>query len=272
MVIFVSAAALILLFPSENRASAPAALNEAAYAELPASATGAAAATTSANGVAVPILVYHVVRPSYPGDDAAVRAIALTPETFGKELAHLKSAGYHLISFHELEAHFQSNAPLPPKPIILSFDDGWRDQFVYAFPILKAHGDRATFFIFTNAIGRRGFMTWDDLRALVAAGMPIGAHSRSHPFLTKITDPAKLWNEIDGSKTLLEKTLGVSVTEFAYPFGQYNPAIVALVKKAGFLAARGDYWSGNRQTPERLYMLSALNAPTTTAAFEKLFP
>lgn len=247
-------------------------LSESLYAELPTLATPPAPAATSTGSVTLPILVYHIIRPSYPGDSAAVRAIALTPETFDAELAHLKRAGYHAVGFSALESYFAVGTPLPAKPIILTFDDGWRDQFEYAFPILKKYQDTATFFVFTNALGRSGFFTWDDLHALAAAGMTIGDHTRSHPFLIRITDHRRLRDEIEGSKKLLETRLGVSITAFAYPFGQHDPAIVALVQQAGFASARGDYWSGNAQTPDRLYTLSALNAPTTTERFERRFP
>ncbi len=245
--------------------------NESEYAEEP---TGPAPqpSASSTKTVVVPILVYHIVRPSYPDDSAAVRAIAMTPEIFDAELSHLQNSGYHVIGFHDLELYFASSTPLPTNPIIISLDDGWHDQYEYAFPILKAHRMTATFFIFTNAVGHRGFFSWSELQEVVASGMTIGDHSISHPFLTKITDPKKLWGEIDGSKTLLEQKLNVPITEFAYPFGQYNADIIALVKQAGFLSARGDYWSGATQSSDHLYELSAINAPTTTAAFAKRFP
>ncbi len=250
-------------------AAAP--LDEAKYAEEP-SGPAPQPASSSTRTAIVPILVYHIVRPRYSGDDAAVKAIALTPQTFDAELAHLQHARYHVVGFHALESYFASSTPLPAKPIILSLDDGWGDQYVYAFPILEKYHDTATFFVFTNAIGHRGFMTWQDLKNLEAAGMTIGDHSESHPFLTKISDPQKLWNEIDGSKVILQNELGTPVTEFAYPFGQYDANIIALVRKAGLLSARGDYWSGDTQSADHLYELSAVNAPTTTAKFVKDFP
>ncbi len=249
--------------------------DQAFYAELPATSTQATdtiAATSTGKSIDLPIVVYHIVRPSYPSDSAAVRAIALTPETFAAEMQHLKAGGYHVVRFSDLEAYFKDGTALPSKPIILSFDDGWGDQFVYAFPILEKYHYPATFFVFTNAIGRRGFLSWSDLHRMLAAGMTVGDHTRSHPYLTHITDQAVLWDEIYGSKQTLEKRLGVPVNEIAYPFGMYDPAIVALVKKAGYLSARGDYWSGNRQTADKLYALSAINAPTTTASFESRFP
>jgi peptidoglycan/xylan/chitin deacetylase (PgdA/CDA1 family) len=252
-----------------NLASAP--FDEAEYAEEP-SGLAPQPASSSTRTAVVPILTYHIVRPSYPGDDAAVQAIAVTPQTFDAQLAHLQASGYHVISFRELEAYLASSTTLLAKPIILSFDDGWSDQYMYAFPILEKYRDTATFFVFTNAIGRKGFMTWQDLKNLNAAGMTIGDHSESHPYLTKIADPQKLWNEIDGSKVILQNELGIPVTEFAYPFGQYSAYVIALVQQAGFLSARGDYWSGDTQSADHRYELSAINAPTTTAAFVKDFP
>ncbi|MDE1919136.1 MAG: polysaccharide deacetylase family protein [Patescibacteria group bacterium] len=247
--------------------------NEAAYAEFgTVSAEVAAGSAASARSVYVPILVYHIVRPSYPSDSAAVRRLALTPETFDAELSHLSEAGYRVVSFGDLEAYFASGTPLPAKPILLSFDDGWQNQFTYAFPILKKHGFSATFFVFTNAIGRRGFMTWDELKRMREAGMTIGAHSRSHPYLTKIADPAALWDEIAGSKAVLEQRLGVPVTVFAYPFGQYDPSVVADVARAGYRLARGDFYAGGMVSAERPYELGAMNAPTTTELFAKKFP
>ncbi|MDR3571003.1 MAG: polysaccharide deacetylase family protein [Candidatus Pacebacteria bacterium] len=238
----------------------------------PAAAIASGASSTLPQSAVVPIIVYHIVRPSYPSDDAAVRALAVTPETFAAQLAHLQSAGYQTISFDDLERYFRTGAPLPPKPVIISFDDGWGDQFQYAFPVLQQYKDTATFFVFTNSIGHKGFMTWDDLRELAASGMSIGDHTKSHPFLTKIVNPAKLWDEINGSKIILQEQLGIQVTTFAYPFGQYNDAIISTLRAAGFEGARGDYWNGDTQTPDKLYGMSAMNAPTSTEKFIKQYP
>ena len=244
------------------------------YAEVPpAVPTPADAAATSTANMPVPILVYHIVRPAYPTDSRAVTGLAHTPQVFDAEMKYLGEAGYRLTTFAALESHLTEGTPLPANPVIISFDDGWSDQFTYAFPILKKYHYAAEFFIFTNAIGRRGFLTWNDLRVMRDAGMIIGSHSRSHPFLTKIIDPARLWDEIDGSKLLIEKMLGITVNEFAYPFGQYGATTTALVAKAGYKAARGDYLKkGGTASLATLYALGALNAPTTTAAFMLRFP
>ncbi len=219
----------------------------------------------------LPILVYHIVRPSYPDDSASVRAIAQTPETFDAQMTYLKENGYHIVTFANLEEYYQNKKPLPSNPIILSFDDGWKDQFIYAFPILKKHGYIATFFVFTNSIDHKSFFSLDQLKEMLAAGMNIGSHSRTHPYLTQIANQDDLWREISGSKKTLEDLLGIRIHEFAYPFGQYNDAIVAMAKKAGYRSARGDYFTGV-QSADRLFELSALNAPTTLDLFKKRFP
>jgi peptidoglycan/xylan/chitin deacetylase (PgdA/CDA1 family) len=263
--------AFFLLHTPVDQSEAAVAHEQAAYAEvsttpLPAAALEPSATTTSF----VPIVVYHIVRPAYPDDTPGVRALAQTPEVFDAQMGYLAKSGYRVISFSDLEAHLTTGASLPAKPIIISFDDGWSDQFEYAFPILKKYGFTATFFVFTNPIGTRGFLTWAELKEIADAGMTIGSHTRSHPFLTKITDPAKLWREIDGSKQTIEQHLGVSVREFAYPFGQYDPAIIALVEKAGYASARGDLASRAQTAAER-FTLGAMNAPTTLAGFTRAF-
>lgn len=227
--------------------------------------------TESPGTINVPILVYHIVRPSYPDDSPAVQALAHTPEIFAAQMRMLQDRGYTVVSFSDLENHFRDESILPVKPIIISFDDGWRDQFEYAVPILLSYRYPATFFVFTNSIGKRGFFSWGDLKTLRDEGMTIGSHSRSHPYLTQITDPEKLRDEIFGSKQILEKNLGISVDEFAYPFGQYNPSIVEMVREAGYASGRGDFYSG-RQSKGILYTLSAMNTPVTVAQFSRLFP
>jgi peptidoglycan/xylan/chitin deacetylase (PgdA/CDA1 family) len=247
--------------------------NQVLYAEMPVTVKDVPPVSVPNEEVKVPILVYHIIRPSYPTDSRQVLAIAHTPEVFDAEMKYLSDAQYHVISFSALLNYFNKGTPLPTNPIIISFDDGWSDQFTYAFPILVKYQYLATFFVFTNPIGTRGFLTWDNLRAMRDAGMTIGSHTRSHPFLTKITNSNSLWNEINGSKQTLEKNLDITVNEFAYPFGQYDATTTTLVKKAGYLSARGDYMKkGGLQSIDKIYELNALNAPTTTELFMRKFP
>lgn len=240
---------------------------ETRYAEVATTTPTLSPAATST----VPIVVYHIVRPAYPDDSDAVKGLAHTPEVFDAQMRYLSEAGYHVVSMRALASHVRNGTALPDNPLVITFDDGWRDQFEYAFPILEKYHYTATFFVFTNPIGTRGFLTWEDLATLRDAGMTIGSHSLSHPFLTTLTDSEKLWREIEVSKKRLERNLHIHVTEFAYPFGYYNPEIVALVARAGYTSARGDV-SKEEQTANDLYTLGALNAPVSLAGFMRAFP
>lgn len=246
--------------------------DQGAYAEMPNPSSALIDPfTLSTEGNAVPVLVYHIVRPFYPSDSREVRALAQTPEVFDEQMQFLEDEGYHVISFEALERYRLFGIPLPSKPIVLSFDDGWHDQFVYALPILLKHRFTATFFVFTNSIGRKDFFTLDELKILLADGMTIGSHSRSHPYLATLGyDPALLWDEIKGSKDELENALGIQIHEFAYPFGQYTPDIAALVEKAGYRLARGDSYE-NGEPGGSLFGLGALNAPTSFELFKRIF-
>jgi peptidoglycan/xylan/chitin deacetylase (PgdA/CDA1 family) len=186
-----------------------------------------------------PILIFHSVRPYRSTDPLGVRRYITTPDTLETELAYLRGAGYTSVSFADLARSLILGSPLPPKPVIISFDDGWESQYTYALPLLKKYSFMATFFIYTRTPGVRHYMSWDQILALDAAGMEIGSHSVSHPYLTRIKREDLLRREIFDSKRILEAHLRKPVMVFAYPFGQYNDRVVKMVQEAGYVCARG---------------------------------
>lgn len=188
--------------------------------------------------VAVPVIVYHGVRPNYLGETSEIKRYTVEPETLDHELAYLRDNDYHVIPLNALSKYFDEGVPLPSKPIVLTFDDGWENQYLYAFPLLKKYGFTATFFVFTSAIGHKNFVTWDQIKEMDTAEMTIGGHSRTHPYLTKITDAKELEKEISGGKQVIEKHLGHPIDVFAYPFGLYNATTTEAVRKAGYHIAR----------------------------------
>jgi peptidoglycan/xylan/chitin deacetylase (PgdA/CDA1 family) len=191
--------------------------------------------------VVCPILIYHSVREYRDSDSVAARTYIITPEALEKELQFLSNAGMTTIRFDQLADAVENGTPLPADPVIISFDDGWETQYQTALPLLEKYHFHATFFIFTNGIGAKHFMTADQLRELADAGMEIGCHSRSHPYLARITDAATLRREILDSRIKLEEILGRPVTAFAYPFGHYTKQIVEAVRDAGYRSARSTY-------------------------------
>jgi len=195
----------------------------------------------------VPILIYHSIAPYTAGMSPLVRRYTVPPASFDEQLRYMQQNGYTVISFESLvNAMTGASATLPAKPVVLTFDDGWEDAFREAFPLLMKYNDTATFFIFTNAIGDRDFVTWSQLATMQAAGMEIESHSVSHPYLSAITDKAALWKEIEGSREIIASHLGREPEIFAYPFGTYKELDIAMLKAAGYRAARTDFGS----TPE----------------------
>jgi len=216
--------------------------------------------------VEVPILVYHHIRQRVSFSSRTERRLTVTPEVFDQQMKYLQENGYHVITFENFVGYLEGESELPDKPVIISFDDGWEDQFVNALPKLEEYHYNATFFVITNFVDAPGFLSWPQLRRILASGMRIGSHTRSHPRLDKITDPGMLWDQIYASKQTLESQLGAAVEEFAYPFGSYNAAAASMVRSAGYRAARA-CCIGRVQSDA--YALRAVMAPSDLAKFGK---
>ncbi len=215
----------------------------------------------------VPILVYHHIRLTYDGS-SGLRRMTVTAEMFGQQMKYLQDSGYHVITFSDLADYFEQGRELPTLPVIISFDDGWVTQYENALPFLSQYHFPATFFVVTDYIGHRGFISWPQLQTLLADGMKIGSHSRSHPRLTKIADPALLWDQIYNSKTMLESQLEAPVAEFAYPYGSYNTAASEMVKAAGYRVGRA-CCTGVAHTSTDVFALRAIMVPNDLTKFQK---
>jgi peptidoglycan/xylan/chitin deacetylase (PgdA/CDA1 family) len=206
-----------------------------------------------ARSVVLPILVYHHVRPS------STSTLFVSPEVFDEELQYLQYYRFHTISFTDLADYFEKGMPLPRNPIIISLDDGWENQFEYAFPILQKYHDTATFYVVTDYLDHGNFMTTEQLRTMVAAGMTIGCHTRSHPYLTSLGQQ-RAWDEIAGAKAILEAD-GFNIDTFAYPYGAYNARVVDMVREAGFRTARTAD-AGTRATANNIETLPGMTFQT----------
>ena len=147
-----------------------------------------------------PILIYHSIRPYVESDTPDVRRYIATPQVLDRELAWLRANGYVSISFDDLVNHIDNGAPLPPRPVILSFDDDWEGQYRYGLPLLKKYGFSATFYIWVVVVGMKNHMTWDEVRQLQLEGMQLGCHTVTHPYLTRIQKDAVLDHESGGQK------------------------------------------------------------------------
>ncbi|HEX5503918.1 MAG TPA: polysaccharide deacetylase family protein [Thermomicrobiales bacterium] len=185
----------------------------------------------------LPILMYHYVRVVTDRSDTIGINLSVTPDLFAAQMQYLADHGYTTLTMHDVFAILAGQQPLPPRPIALTFDDGYRDFYTAAWPVLRAHHFKATSYIITGVIGQERYMTWPMLKELDASGLiEIGAHTVGHIDLHAATD-ARDWQEIHDSAVTLEQGLGHPVTAFCYPSGKYDQDVIALVRKAGFLTA-----------------------------------
>jgi len=216
--------------------------------------------------VRIPIVVYHSVRPYQRGESEYQDLYDITPELFEKQLSYLNKNGFTTISFSAVADYFDNSTPLPEKPIILSFDDSWGNQYEYAFPLLKEYKTTGTFFVFTNSLSRGKHLTWNEVREMQKAGMEIGSHTKTHPFLDDIKDETLLRKEISGSKEILEESLGTPIRSFAYPFGEHESESLKEVENAGYKVAR-TLRKGTLQKESERYQMPAFLVTDDLADF-----
>lgn len=225
-------------------------------------------ATTSVGVLVVPILTYHHIRPHKTTDRKSARSYITTPEVFEKELQYLHENHYTVITLDDLLRGFDGY-PLPKKPVIITFDDGYKEQYAHALPLLEKYHDVATFFVYTNAIGNyRDSMTWEEVNNLKERGMKVAAHTKSHPKLTTIKSREDLIKEITESKTILEAKLKTPIDYFAYPYGLYNDEVQEIVKSTGFVAAVS-LDKGSKQSKENIYALKRYNLGSSFEFFKE---
>lgn len=188
--------------------------------------------------LSVPILMYHYISVPPADADAVRRDLSVTPETFESHLAYLRQAGYETITMKQLIYGLSQEAPLPSKPIIISFDDGYRDHYENAFPLLRKYSYTGIFFVFTQVIDTYNvdYLTWEMVIEMHKAGMEFGSHSYRHSDLSG-RDVDFLVYEILGSKEAIEERTGEPVRFFSYPSGRYDELTIRVLDSAHFWGA-----------------------------------
>ena len=181
------------------------------------------------------------------------------PTELRRQLQWLKDNGYQTVSLLDLMKAKKGKLTLPEKPIVLTFDDGYDDNYFELLPLLKEYGMTATIFMITNKIGTEGYLTWSDLRELNSAGFEIASHTANHLPLNKIPS-AKYDDEIYLSKLLLEWNGIRTVFFLSYPNGKYNADLLRYLKEHEFLGAvTGD--AGYMQLSDDSYLMRRVNIP-----------
>ncbi len=199
----------------------------------PAPATPAAIAARAT----VPVLCWHQLRPWRAGDSAySKRLLICPPANFRAQLDALSEGGYTTISPDTYLQHLLTGAALPAKPVLLSFDDSQGTQATEALPQLVKREMTATFFAMTVVLGKKDWLSADDLRRIDAAGMTVAAHTYDHHRVDRYSGGD--WAEqLQRPRAELEKIVGKPVEHFAYPYGAWNAAALPQVKAAGYRSA-----------------------------------
>jgi peptidoglycan/xylan/chitin deacetylase (PgdA/CDA1 family) len=189
-----------------------------------------------ARTVRVPVLTYHRVHRYQDERAKSIPDLTVEPDVFERSIAAIKRRGFRSVTNRQVYGALFKGRPLPPKPVLITVDDGYRDAMTNVLPVLRRHGMTATFFVITGRLGGDEYLTKEDVRRLEAAGMDIGGHTSSHRDLTTVPQ-TELQRETAGSRRNLARILRHPVYFFAYPFGRYDANVVAEVRRSGYSVA-----------------------------------
>jgi peptidoglycan/xylan/chitin deacetylase (PgdA/CDA1 family) len=184
----------------------------------------------------VPVLCYHQIRNWQNTDSKFARTYIMPPEKFAAQMKLLADSGYYAITPNELSDYLSNKISLPPKSVLLAFDDGTASQFINAVPVLKQHHFTAAFFIMTVSLNKNLYMNNQQVKILSDDGFIIGCHTWDHHNVTSYTNDD--WAiQLQKPKQLLEKITGKPVNYFAYPNGIWNEEAITQLKTYNYKAA-----------------------------------
>ncbi|WP_447036494.1 polysaccharide deacetylase family protein [Streptomyces sp. DSM 118878] len=223
----------------------------------------------------VPILMYHSVARA---PNEATHDLSVSPDAFAHQMEVLGERGFTPLTTARLAAAWRRGRPLPERPVLITFDDGYEGVHRYALPALAKHGFASTLFVTTGWLrgahdtggGLDLMLDWDQVRELAAAGTEIGGHSHTHPELDQLPD-AELRAELRRCRDIVADELGTRPASFAYPYGYSSRRVRARVREAGFAQslAVGNSLARRAQGPYALRRVTVRRS-TGTEEFERL--
>ena len=203
-------------------------------------------------GAGIPVLTYHHI-----GDGAEWYYVSAAD--FELQMKYLQQLGYTPVSVTELSEGLSGRRSLPSRSIVITFDDGYEDNYLSALPILEKLGMRATFFVVTGRMGQPGYMKWQQAKEMGEHGMEVGSHTVNHYTLNEI-NLKELERELLVSRLMLENNVPAAAPIFANPFGETAPAVVELLGRTGYAAACSSV-VGINKPGENLYMIRRISIP-----------
>ncbi|NLG27871.1 MAG: polysaccharide deacetylase family protein [Chloroflexi bacterium] len=222
-------------------------------------------------GVPLPVLMYHRFRELDADASEGQRLYSVAPAAFGQQMDWLVAHGWHSISADALVGYLDGQ-PLPPRPMMITIDDGYKEVYTVAHPVFERTGLRPVLYVIIAYTQNSGYLSWDQLRELVAAGYSVGAHSYDHTNLRGL-EAADLQHQIADPKSELERELGIAISAYSYPYGSYSDAIIAVLREQGYRTACTINPTIYQQ-PDQPFHISRLNVPydMTLDEFAALLP
>jgi len=209
------------------------------------------------NPIKIPIIMYHYVEYVKDPGDTIRQKLNTTPLQFEKELISLKKNNYDTYFVKDIPDIINGTIDYSTRSVVLTFDDGYRDFYDNAFPLLQKYHMRGTVYIIQSNIGKPDFLSHQQIQDMIDSQLvEIGSHTLTHAYLKTMSDSAA-WKQIIESKQKLEEEFNTKIETFAYPNGVYNPKTIDLVKEASYSAAVSVI-SGTIQSQNNLFYLSRI--------------
>jgi len=191
------------------------------------------AAPNGDTAVSLPILTYHWIRVNPVPSDQLGFHLSVTPANFARQMDFLRFAGVHTLTLADAMSALESGKPLPPRSVVLTFDDGYADFATAAVPVLRRDGLVGTVYVVSGFVGRPAYMNADQVRQVDQDGMVVGCHTVNHVDLAR-TSLQVAAMQVTVSHQQLEALVGHKVLDFAYPYGGFTPAVAQMVIGDGF--------------------------------------
>lgn len=213
------------------------------------------------NHYVAPILMYHSVNPV---ENPYIKRLIVHPDSFEMQMAFFKRHNYNVVPLTALVEMIARKQAIPARTVAITFDDGYKDNYRYAFPVLKKYNLPATIFVIIDEIGRSDRLSWQEIKEMLASGLiSIGSHALGPEPLVKIQPESELRKQIFVSKEILEQRLATEVKLFSYPEGMFNDRIRKLVIDAGYVGAVATS-PGKQFSPDDVFALKRLRISSTS--------
>jgi peptidoglycan/xylan/chitin deacetylase (PgdA/CDA1 family) len=227
-----------------------------------------AGVAAAARDVSAPVLMYHVINP--PPAGAPFPGLYVPAQEFAEQMLSLARAGFHAVTLQQLWRHWHDGAPLPVKPVVITFDNGYQSQYSNALPVLRRmHWKAVENMQLTGLPPSQGGLSQQQIRGLIAAGWELDTQGISHADLITLT-PSELHEQVALARQSIQRRYHVPVQWFCYPSGHYDAAVIAAVRQAGFLGSTTVVpgWAAPSNDPYTLPRLRVLGGTSGAGLLE----